>query len=70
MNVLIEKYFPQLSDDQKAAFDALEGLYTDWNAKINVISRKDIQNLYEHHVLHSLGIAKVITFTPHTEVMD
>lgn len=70
MNVLIEKYFPQLSDDQKVAFDALEGLYTDWNAKINVISRKDIQNLYEHHVLHSLGIAKVITFTPHTEVMD
>ena len=70
MNVLIEKYFPQLSDDQKAAFDALEGLYTDWNAKINVISRKDIQNLYEHHVLHSLGIAKVINFKPNTEVMD
>ena len=70
MNILIEKYFPQLSDDQKAAFDALEGLYTDWNAKINVISRKDIQNLYEHHVLHSLGIAKVINFKPNTEVMD
>ena len=70
MNALIEKYFPLLSDDQKAAFDALEGLYTDWNAKINVISRKDIQNLYEHHVLHSLGIAKVISFKPDTEVMD
>ena len=70
MNALIEKYFTQLSDDQKAAFDALEGLYTDWNAKINVISRKDIQNLYEHHVLHSLGIAKVISFKPDTEVMD
>ena len=70
MNALIAKYFPNLTDVQQTQFDALDALYTDWNAKINVISRKDIQNLYEHHVLHSLGIAKIITFTPNTEVMD
>jgi len=70
MNALIAKYFPNLTDVQQTQFDALDALYTDWNAKINVISRKDIQNLYEHHVLHSLGIAKIITFTPKTEVMD
>ena len=70
MNALITKYFPNLTDVQQTQFDALDALYTDWNAKINVISRKDIQNLYEHHVLHSLGIAKIITFTPNTEVMD
>ena len=51
-------------------FAALYDLYTDWNSKINVISRKDITNLYEHHVLHSLGIAKVINFTPDTQIMD
>lgn len=70
MNALIAKYFPDLTDVQQTQFDALDALYTDWNAKINVISRKDIQNLYEHHVLHSLGIAKVIRFTAGTEVMD
>ena len=66
----ILKYFPNLTDTQKAQFEALGDLYTDWNSKINVISRKDIGNLYEHHVLHSLGIAKIITFRPGTQVMD
>ena len=70
MNILLEKYFPDMTDEQQAQFDALEALYADWNQKINVISRKDIQNLYEHHVLHSLGIAKVASFKPGTEVMD
>ena len=69
MNIIL-KYFPNLTDTQKAQFAALYDLYTDWNSKINVISRKDITNLYEHHVLHSLGIAKVINFKPGTEVMD
>ncbi len=67
---LILKYFPDLSEEQKRQFAALYDLYTDWNSKINVISRKDIENLYEHHVLHSLGIAKVIRFKPGTKVMD
>ena len=67
---LILKYFPNLSEQQKTQFAALYDLYTDWNSKINVISRKDITNLYEHHVLHSLGIAKVINFTPDTQIMD
>ena len=67
---LILKYFPRLSEQQKTQFAALYDLYTDWNSKINVISRKDITNLYEHHVLHSLGIAKVINFTPGTQIMD
>lgn len=67
---IILKYFPQLIERQKEQFAALYDLYTDWNSKINVISRKDITNLYEHHVLHSLGIAKVINFRPGTEVMD
>lgn len=67
---LILKYFPRLSEQQKTQFAALYDLYTDWNSKINVISRKDITNLYEHHVLHSLGIAKVINFTPCTQIMD
>ena len=67
---LILKYFPRLTEKQKEQFAALYDLYTDWNSKINVISRKDITNLYEHHVLHSLGIAKVINFTPGTHVMD
>lgn len=66
----IQKYFPELTDTQKEQFMALYDLYTDWNSKINVISRKDITNLYEHHVLHSLGIAKVINFRPGTEIMD
>ena len=67
---LILKYFPNLTEEQKRQFAALYDLYTDWNSKINVISRKDIENLYEHHVLHSLGIAKVIRFKPGTKVMD
>lgn len=67
---IILKYFPNLSEVQKQQFAALYDLYTDWNSKINVISRKDITNLYEHHVLHSLGIAKIIQFRPGTEVMD
>lgn len=67
---IILKYFPELTDKQKEQFAALYDLYTDWNSKINVISRKDITNLYEHHVLHSLGIAKVTRFRPGTEIMD
>ena len=66
----ITKYFPDLTPEQTTQFAQLYDLYADWNAKINVISRKDIENLYEHHVLHSLGIAKVITFRPDTRVMD
>ena len=66
----ITKYFPDLTPEQTTQFAQLYDLYADWNAKINVISRKDIENLYEHHVLHSLGIAKVITFRPGTRVMD
>lgn len=67
---IILKYFPNLSEVQQHQFAALYELYTDWNSKINVISRKDITNLYEHHVLHSLGIAKVMQFRPETTVMD
>lgn len=67
---IIQKYFPHLSDEQISRFEALDALYHDWNSKINVISRKDIDNLYEHHVLHSLGIAMLIGFKPGTEVMD
>ncbi len=53
-------YFPELTDGQKAQYDALQPLYEEWNARINVVSRKDIDNLYEHHVLHSLAIAKLV----------
>lgn len=67
---IIKKYFPELSAVQTQQFAQLYGLYSDWNSKINVISRKDIQNLYEHHVLHSLSIAKIINFKPDTKVMD
>lgn len=67
---IIQNYFPDLTDTQKEQFAALWDLYTYWNSKINVISRKDIGNLYEHHILHSLGIAKVIHFRPGTEIMD
>lgn len=67
---IILKYFPNLSDKQKQQFAALGELYTDWNSKINVISRKDIGNLYEHHILHSLGIAQIIRFTPSSRIMD
>ena len=66
----IFSYFPQLTELQRSRFAALDALYHDWNAKINVISRKDIDNLYEHHVLHSLGIAEIINFRPGTRVMD
>lgn len=66
----ILRYFPNLSDKQKQQFAALDALYRDWNAKINVISRKDIDNLYEHHVLHSLGLAKVIRFRPGSSILD
>lgn len=66
----ILKYFPSLTERQKEQFAALDELYRDWNSKINVISRKDIDNLYEHHVLHSLAIAKAITFRPGTTIMD
>ena len=67
---LINKYFPNITEEQRQCFAALDALYRDWNSKINVISRKDIDNLYEHHILHSLGIAQVIKFKPGTRVMD
>jgi len=66
----ILKYFPNLTDLQKEQFGKLEELYTEWNSKINVISRKDIDELYTRHVLHSLGIAKVMEFKPGADVMD
>lgn len=66
----ILKYFPSLSEEQKRQLAALYDLYADWNQKINVISRKDIENLYEHHVLHSLSIAKALHFRPGTRVLD
>lgn len=67
---LITKYFPDLSERQKEQFAALRALYTDWNSKINVISRKDIDNVYKHHVLHSMAIAKAIRFRPGTSILD
>lgn len=67
---IIEKYFPELTDTQKQQYEALWDLYHDWNAKINVISRKDIDNLYEHHILHSLAIAKAIKFREGTSILD
>lgn len=67
---LIKKYFPDLTETQLKQYEALDALYHDWNQKINVISRKDIDNLYEHHVLHSLAIAKAIHFRPGTEILD
>ena len=67
---LIYKYFPQLTERQKEQFAALLPLYQDWNAKINVISRKDMDNFYEHHVLHSLAIAKVQPFKTMAEILD
>lgn len=63
-------YFPELSDRQKEQMAQLYPLYADWNSKINVISRKDIDNLYVHHILHSLGIAKVVKFREGTHIMD
>ena len=67
---LIQKYFPNLSDVQLKQFEALQGLYEDWNSKINVISRKDIESLYLHHVLHSLSIAKLVTFKEGSKILD
>lgn len=67
---IIKKYFNELTDEQIRQFTELYGLYHDWNSKINVISRKDIDNLYEHHVLHSLAIAKVTRFKPDTRILD
>jgi 16S rRNA (guanine527-N7)-methyltransferase len=67
---LILKYFPDLTDAQQKQFAQLQPLYLHWNAQINVISRKDIDLLYERHVLHSLGIAKVMAFKPKTHIMD
>ena len=66
----ILKYFPELTETQKTQFAALYYLYHEWNAKINVISRKDIDNLYEHHVLHSISIAKVLKFRSGAKVLD
>lgn len=67
---LISDYFPELTQLQKEQFDALYDLYTEWNAQINVVSRKDIDSLYLHHILHSLGIAKFISFKPGERVLD
>lgn len=67
---LILKYFPKLTERQKDQFAALPELYGDWNSKINVISRKDMDNFVEHHVLHSLAVAKVIQFKTMAEIMD
>lgn len=69
MNSII-KYFPRLSEQQKHQFGLLQPLYEEWNSKINVISRKDIGNLYEHHVLHSLAIAEAIRFKSGTSILD
>lgn len=71
MNIeLILKYFPEISEEQRRQFEMLYDLYADWNAKINVISRKDIGNLYEHHVLHSLAIAKALHFRDGSKILD
>lgn len=67
---LINQYFPNLTEDQIIKFQKLEELYKDWNLKINVVSRKDIDELYLRHVLHSLGIAKVIRFNPNSNILD
>jgi 16S rRNA (guanine527-N7)-methyltransferase len=67
---IILKYFPGITQSQIQQFSSLQKIYTDWNEMINVISRKDISNLYEHHVLHSLSIAKFIQFRDATKIMD
>ncbi|MBQ9669171.1 MAG: 16S rRNA (guanine(527)-N(7))-methyltransferase RsmG [Prevotella sp.] len=67
---LIEKYFPMLTEQQHQQLEALDALYREWNEKINVISRKDIDNLYLHHVLHSMAIGRFVNFRPGTEVLD
>ena len=66
----ILKYFPDLSDLQKEQFSTLKNLYEEWNSRINLISRKDIGNFYIHHVLHSLAIAKIVTFNPCSNILD
>jgi 16S rRNA (guanine527-N7)-methyltransferase len=68
--MIIKKYFPEITPQQEAQFAALHDLYTDWNSKINLISRKDIENLQEKHILHSLGIAQIICFTDGSTVLD
>ncbi|MBQ7162920.1 MAG: 16S rRNA (guanine(527)-N(7))-methyltransferase RsmG [Bacteroidales bacterium] len=70
MNSLLEKYFPSLSPLQRQQFEAMGPLYADWNSKINLISRKDIDFLYEHHILHSLAIARFIRFKEGSRIMD
>ena len=67
---LIEKYFPKLTNEQYAQLESLNALYHEWNQKINVISRKDIDNLYEHHVLHYMAIGRFIGFKPGTQILD
>ena len=67
---IIQKYFPELTEKQLGQYEMLDELYRDWNAKINVISRKDIDNLYEHHVLHSLAIARMLRFKTGTRILD
>jgi 16S rRNA (guanine527-N7)-methyltransferase len=67
---IILKYFPSINAKQQTQFEELHSLYEDWNSQINVISRKDIEHLYERHVLHSLGISKVISFKPGTKILD
>jgi 16S rRNA (guanine527-N7)-methyltransferase len=67
---IILKYFPEITEEQKKQFGVLKDLYSFWNAQINVVSRKDIDSLYEKHVLHSLGIAKVHTFSPGSKILD
>ena len=67
---LIKKYFPNITDKQAEQFGKLKELYDDWNSKINVISRKDMDNFYEHHVLHSLAIAHEIKFRDGSKILD
>lgn len=67
---IVKSYFPELTETQLGQLEALYGLYSDWNSKINVISRKDIENLYLHHILHSLGIVKILRFRAGSSVMD
>lgn len=67
---ILQKYFQNITEEQRLQFSRLGDLYTEWNAKINVISRKDIESLYERHILHSLGIAKILEFKPGAHVLD
>jgi 16S rRNA (guanine527-N7)-methyltransferase len=69
MNEIL-KYFPRLTEEKKKQFEMLDGLYREWNEKINVISRKDVDSLYTHHILHSLAIAKYVNFSANTEILD